>query len=439
MLIAREYSTEAGSQIARRGAIFCVWGGMFGQLATAPIFASASEYPVTELSQHELIRDASAIVEIGKRIAASGQFAMDLEFMSADRYIPDLALVQLAWQEEGELQMVLVEGVDTELGPIFEQVESDSVLLLAHGAKQDLSLLSMRYGVRAGAFMDTQIAAAFAGIAEQIGYANLVDALLGKRLDKGSQFTDWMRRPLSEKQLRYALDDVRYLGPVWEELRARLDRHQRRPWAEEESGVMAASAADRRPASDAYKSIGGAASLKGPSLGALQALAAWRDDVAVSDNIPPSWIIADGPAVEACRRKTRSEQDLKKLRGIGTSTVKKYGERILEAISRGRSNTVDVPPKKTSLPPIGQAQAAVVTAMVTGRATDIGVAPRAIATKSDAEALVRHAQGESVECKLLQGWRGEVVGTLAMRWLQGDATVIADPKLGVRVQFDDGE
>jgi ribonuclease D len=439
MLIAREYSTEAGSQIARRGAIFCVWGGMFGQLATAPIFASASEYPVTELSQHELIRDASAIVEIGKRIAASGQFAMDLEFMSADRYIPDLALVQLAWQEEGKLQMVLVEGVDTELGPIFEQVESDSVLLLAHGAKQDLSLLSMRYGVRAGAFMDTQIAAAFAGIAEQIGYANLVDALLGKRLDKGSQFTDWMRRPLSEKQLRYALDDVRYLGPVWEELRARLDRHQRRPWAEEESGVMAASAADRRPASDAYKSIGGAASLKGPSLGALQALAAWRDDVAVSDNIPPSWIIADGPAVEACRRKTRSEQDLKKLRGIGTSTVKKYGERILEAISRGRSNTVDVPPKKTSLPPIGQAQAAVVTAMVTGRATDIGVAPRAIATKSDAEALVRHAQGESVECKLLQGWRGEVVGTLAMRWLQGDATVIADPKLGVRVQFDDGE
>ena len=170
------------------------------------------------MDQHRILRDKSDIAEIGKRIAASGRFAMDLEFMSADRYIPDLALMQLAWLEEGALQMVLVDGVDTELDAIFEQVESDSVLLLAHGAKQDLSLLSMRYQVRAGSFMDTPIAAAFAGVAEQIGYANLVDRVLGKKLDKGSQFTDWMRRPLSDTQLRYALDDVRYLAEVGEQL-----------------------------------------------------------------------------------------------------------------------------------------------------------------------------------------------------------------------------
>jgi ribonuclease D len=292
----------------------------------------------------------------------------------------------------------------------------------------------MRYQVRAGAFMDTQIAAAFAGIAEQIGYANLVDTLLGKRLDKGSQFTDWMRRPLSDKQLRYALDDVRYLGPVWDELKARLDRKERRPWAQEESAVMAAQAADRRPASDAYKSIGGASGLKGASLGALQALAAWRDEVAVADNIPPSWIIADGVAVEACRRKLKSEQDFKKLRGVTSTTIRKYAAPILEAIAAGRTKTVEVPTGKNSLPPIGQAQAAVVTAMVTGRATEIGISPRAIGAKADSEALVRHAQGEACECKLLEGWRGEVIGHLALRWLQGDARVVADPKLGVCVE-----
>lgn len=390
---------------------------------------------MTHESQTEIISDSAAIADIGKRIAASGRFAMDLEFMSADRYIPDLALVQLAWMEDGALQMVLVEGVDTELGPIFAQVESDSVLLIAHGAKQDLSLLSMRYQVRAGAFMDTQIAAAFAGIAEQIGYANLVDTLLGKRLDKGSQFTDWMRRPLSDKQLRYALDDVRYLGPVWDELKARLDRKERRPWALEESAVMAAQAADRRPSSEAYKSIGGASGLKGASLGALQALAAWRDEVAVADNIPPSWIIADGVAVEACRRKLKSEQDFKKLRGITSTTVRKYGEPILEAIAKGRTQTVEVPAGKNSLPPIGQAQAAVVTAMVTGRASEIGISARAIGTKADSEALVRHAQGEACDCKLLEGWRGEVIGQLALRWLQGDARVVADPRFGVCVEI----
>lgn len=387
----------------------------------------------------EIISDPGAISEIGKRIADSGRFAMDLEFMSADRYIPDLALVQLAWMEEGALQMALIEGVDTELGPVFEQVESDSVLLIAHGAKQDLSLLGMRYQVRAGAFMDTQIAAAFAGIAEQIGYANLVDAILGKRLDKGSQFTDWMRRPLSEKQLRYALDDVRYLGPIWDELKARLDRKERRPWAQEESAVMAALAAERRPSSDAYKSIGGAGSLKSGSLGALQALAAWRDELAVADNIPPSWIIADGAAVEACRRKIKSEQDFKKLRGVGSSTVKKYGAEILKAIAEGRSNTGLVHKGKNSLPPVGQAQAAVVNAMVTGRAMEIGIAPRAIGAKADSEALVLHSQGAEGDCKLLEGWRGEVIGNMALRWLRGEAQVVADPKLGVCVEIPESE
>ena len=390
---------------------------------------------MTNKSQEKIISEPGAIAEIGKRIAASGRFCMDLEFMSADRYIPDLALVQLAWMEGSDLQMVLVEGVDTELGPIFEQVESDTVLLIAHGAKQDLSLLSMRYQVRAGAFMDTQIAAAFAGIAEQIGYANLVDAIVGKRLDKGSQFTDWMRRPLSEKQLRYALDDVRYLGPIWDELKARLDRKDRHPWAQEESAVMAAQAAERRPSSAAYKSIGGAASLKGASLGALQALATWRDELAVADNIPPSWIIPDGVAVEACRRKLKNEQDLKKLRGVGSGTVKKYGAQILEVIASGRENTVvEAPKQKNSLPPVGQAQVAVVTALVAGRATEIGMAPRAIGAKADAEALVLHAKGQAGDCKLLQGWRAEVVGDLALRWLRGEVYVVADPKLGVRVQ-----
>lgn len=394
---------------------------------------------MTTHKETEIIHSSSAIAEIAKRIASSGRFAMDLEFMSADRYIPDLALVQLSWSEGGEQQMALVEGVDAELAPIFEQVESDSVLLIAHGAKQDLSLLAMRYQVRAGAFIDTQIAAAFAGIAEQIGYANLVDNLLGKRLDKGSQFTDWMRRPLSEKQLRYALDDVRYLGSIWDELKARLDRQERRPWAQEESKILAAQAAERRPAAEAYRGMGGASSLKGASLGALQALAGWRDELAVADNIPPSWIIADGAAVEACRRNVKNERDLKKVRGIGEGTLRKYGSQILELMSKGRQNSVDVPAGNRGLDPGGQAQAAVVTAMVAGRATQIGMPPRAIAAKADSEALVRHAQGQAVDCKLLTGWRAEVIGDLALRWLRGEAQVLADSKLGVRVELDESK
>jgi len=383
----------------------------------------------------EIIRDAGAIAKIGGRLATSSRFAIDLEFMSADRFIPDLALVQLAWEEEGALQMVLIDGVDTELGPVFDQIASTSVLTLAHGAKQDLSLLGTRYGVTAGAFMDTQIAAAFAGVAEQIGYGNLVDKILGKKLDKGPQFTDWMRRPLSAKQLRYALDDVRYLLPVWDELRIRLDRAERKPWAQEESDGMALAAATRRPAELAYTVVSGGGSLKGAALGALRALATWRDELAVAGNLPPSWILADGAAVEICRRNVKNERDLKKVKGMGSATVSKYGPAILRVAAKGRTEPVESSGLH-QLDPVWQAQAAVITAMVAGRATQVGLPLRTIAAKADAEALVRHSLGQiqAEECRLLRGWRAEVMGNDALAWLRGDATVVADAKLGVRVQ-----
>ncbi len=380
-----------------------------------------------------LLTDSSEIAEVGARIAASGRFAMDLEFMSADRYIPDLALVQLAWEEEGALEMVLIDGVDTELGPIYAQVESETVLTVAHGAKQDLSLLAMRYQVKAGAFVDTQIAAAFAGIAEQIGYGNLVDKLLGKRLDKGPQFTNWLRRPLSEKQLRYALDDVRYLFPVWDAMKLTLDKENRRGWALEESAIMAESAAHRRPALEAYKKIGSSGSLKGSALGALRALAAWRDTVAVEGNIPPSWILPDTAAIEVCRKNVRSEKDLKRVRGVGQSTVEKYGTSIVAAIAEGRHKPVASDSIPRPLSPPFQAQAAIIVAIVAGKAAQIGMSARAICAKADAEALVRHHLGhkEAGECRLLQGWRAELIGSEALSWLQGNGAVVADAKVGV--------
>lgn len=391
---------------------------------------------MTQRDETEIVSDSVAIVEIGARIAQSGRFAMDLEFMSADRYVPDLALMQLCWEEGGKQVMVLVDGVATELGPIYEQIASDSVLLVAHGAKQDLGLLATRYQVKAGLFMDTQIAAAFAGIAEQIGYANLVQQILGKQLDKGPQFTNWMRRPLSEKQLRYALDDVRYLLPVWDHLKAGLDKSQRRGWAVEESQTLALLASTRVPAEEVFKSIGGATSLKGSALGALMELAAWREELALRENLPPSWIIPDSAAVEACRRNVKSEAELKKLKGVSQAMVREYGAAILEELANGHLRAPATTEVLRSLDPARQAQATVVTALVAGRATEIGIPPKSIAAKADAEALVlfAHDMGKTRDdCKLLQGWRHEVVGSLALGWIRGELQLVADDKLGVRV------
>lgn len=390
---------------------------------------------MSNTDQSTIVNDPNEIAEIAKRIADSGRFAMDLEFMSADRYIPDLALIQLAWEESGELQMALVEGVDSKLDPLFEQVESDSVLLVAHGAKQDLSLLSVRYQVRAGRFVDTQIAAAFAGIAEQIGYANLVDTLIGKRLDKGSQFTNWMRRPLTDKQLSYALDDVRYLLPVWDAMRLTLDKVERRTWALEESALLAAGAAQGRSPELAYKKVGGAGNLKGSSLGALRELVRWREEVAVEGNIPPSWIIPDSAALEVCRRNLKTDRELKKVRGLGTGLLSKYGEQIIAASQKGRHSPVSSDSMPRPLMPVHQAQSTIVVAIVAGAAAKIGMPARSIAAKADAEALVRHSlgQNEAEDCRLLQGWRADFIGNAALEWLAGKAQLLADPKLGVKL------
>lgn len=383
--------------------------------------------------QSKIVNDPGEIAEIGQRIAASGRFAMDIEFMSADRYIPDLALIQLAWEESGDLQMALVEGVDSKLDPVFEQVASSSVLLVAHGAKQDLSLLSARYQVRAERFVDTQIAAAFAGIAEQIGYANLVDKLVGKRLDKGSQFTNWMRRPLSDKQLSYALDDVRYLLPVWDAMRLTLDKVERRTWALEESAILAGIAAEGRRPEHAYKKVGGAGNLKGSALGALRELIQWREEVAVEGNIPPSWIIPDSAALEVCRRNLKSEKDLKKVRGLGSGLLGKYGEQIIAASQKGRHKPVSSDTLSKPLTAANQSRSTIVVAIVAGAAAKIGMPPRAIAAKADAEALVKHSlgQNDAEDCRLLQGWRAQFVGNAALDWLAGKSQLISDLSLGV--------
>lgn len=390
---------------------------------------------VSQQNETDIIVDADSIKAVAEEIRVAGCFAMDLEFVSADRFIPDLALVQIAWQGPDEQRLVLLDGAHADLGPIWELVGDESVLLVSHGAKQDLSLLATRYSIRAGGFVDTQIAAAFAGLGEQVGYARLVEEMLGARLDKASQFTDWLARPLSDRQLRYALDDVRYLLPVWTNLRDSLDSSGRLGWAFEESAELAAQAAQRRAPDEAYKSLGGWNGLKGSALASLRMLAAWREELAVEENIPPSWIVPDAAVVELCRRRVRSERELRNIRGIGSATVRKYGEAILEALERGAQDEVAPPPGRRPLEPAGLAQAAVVTAMVAGRAAAIGISPRSIAAKADAEELIRHALGELplAETRLLRGWRGEVIGVEALEWVRGERAVLADEVLGVTV------
>ena len=374
-----------------------------------------------------LVSDTAEVAELADAIRRAGSFAFDLEFVSADRYVPDLALVQVAFGDPDAPRVALVDPLAVDPAPLFELIADPEIEVLAHAARQDLGLLGA-LGTVARRLIDTQIASAFAGLADQIGYGKMVQHLLGIALDKGSQFTDWKRRPLREAQLRYAADDVRHLQRAWQALRGRLEQRGRLAWAIEESERLAASAGVRRPPEEAYRGVGGWQALRGAALATLRELAGWREREALASNTPPSWLAPDPALVELARRAPRRAGELGRVRGLPAPTVREHGEAIVAAVARGASAEVPAGVARQA-GPREQAQAAMVLAIVQARCGEADLPVRLVGGKSDAEALVSWfvaGEPDGAGVTMLEGWRAELCGRDALAWLRGERALVAD-------------
>jgi ribonuclease D len=376
------------------------------------------------------IQSPSEVAEIAAAVRRAGRLYFDLEFVSDGRYVPELALIQVAWGDPDRPRVAAVDPLAVDPAPLIELVADPAVETVLHSGQADLSLLGTRFGVEGRAVVDTQIAAALLGLGDQLGYAALVELLTGVVLDKSHQFTDWKRRPLAAERIRYALDDVRYLPLLWRELAARLDRRGRRPWLEAESAALARSAVRRPEPDEAYRRVRGWDRLKPRALAALRGGAAWREREALATNTPPRWLIQDRPLLEAARRLPADEGGLAAVPGLGRGTVRQHGAALLSALERGAG---EPPPAEASRPPplTGRLKewAAAVFATVQERCREEEVASRFVATRSDSEALVRwwrdragRAEGAALpepDLPLLTGWRREVAGRAALAVLDG--------------------
>lgn len=357
---------------------------------------------------------------------ARGRLYFDLEFVSEARYIPELALFQAAWEsgdggeevsvpaaDGGTDRVAAVDPLAVDPLPLVELVADPGVEVVVHAAQGDLSLLGDRFGIAARAVVDTQIAAAFVGLGEQIGYAALVGELLDVALDKSSQFTDWSRRPLAPTQVSYALDDVRYLPEVWRRLESRLVELGRLAWVREESASLAAAAARRPEPEEAFRRFRGWERLDPRTLGALSAAAAWRERQALAGNTPPRWLVPDQALVEASRRRPKRPRELTAIRGIGEATARRFGPDLLAAIERGAAQPIE-PPHRQRLGERGKALVGRLTELVSRRSAELGIAQRFLATRADLETLVRDrlagVPAEAAPPPLTTGWRREVVG-----------------------------
>ncbi len=353
--------------------------------------------------------------------------ALDVEFVSEGRYIPELALVQIAFEEQGKKVAYALDPQTANLQPVLALISDPQVAVLGHAARQDLALLWSRSHVKAQNFIDTQIAAAFAGLGEQIGYARLVRELTGVELDKELQWTDWARRPLSDRQLSYALNDVLYLLPCWAELKRRLEGRDRLSWVVEESTALTRSAVLRRSPEEAYQYVGGWNSLKGAQLGSLRALAAWRETMALDTNKPPSWLLPDAAMVDLSRKQAKTERALRRARGLNPGVISDHGHTLLDLIAKGAENPPTLTGAQEALTTREQALVSVVLGILQARCMDEELPPRFAGTRGDAEELVRHAMRDGIPAEsvmLLGGWRKTMVGGEILDWLRGKKTLV---------------
>lgn len=385
--------------------------------------AGGDSLPLTVTRESDVARVALALRE-------AGSFALDLEFMSEERYVPELALVQVAWRTGGRAVAVAIDPLAVDAAPIAEVVADPSVVTILHSGQADLALMRAQYGVSGAAIVDTQIAAAFLGMGEQIGYAPFVLRTLGHEVDKGGQFTEWLRRPLSPDQLRYALDDVLHLLPAWDDVRAALEARGRLGWVLEESERLARTWSERPAPEEMYRRVSGWAGLRPRQQGALRGVAAWREREALSQNRPPSRLVAERTLLELARRPPRTVEALRDVRGLSDGIARRYGRDIIEALQAGEQRPLESSDAPRPLPPAAQAWVGVLGGLVQAHCRDADIAARFVASRSDLEAVAlwwfEGDRDSGPEVPVLHGWRRELVGEVLIDWLRGSLGLVAD-------------
>jgi ribonuclease D len=417
------------------------------------------------VDEPSLVRDPGEVAAIAEACAAAGAIALDLEFVAQDRFRPELALVQVAWRSDRPdpgapapgggagpparaIEVRLIDAVAVDAAPVIA-LTTGAVDVVAHAARQDLQILATRYGVRVQRLFDTQVAGAFAGLGDQIGYGRLVEAMLGIRLGKEQQWTDWLRRPLAPAQLQYAAADVRHLLPIADLLGERLTASGRAGWVRAECELLAQvghDAANVTP-DDAWRDVASARTLDDAGRAAVKRLAAWRLEQAIALNTPPSWIMNDKALLELARTRPGDERSIGKVRGLGDQARRQLGALLSALGAAGDDARAGAVPPAAS--PWNGAPGArvqlweeVVVALVQGAAEETGIPSRWLATRGDAEDVARALDarrddlaGGLVDHPLFTTWRREVVGDRLLAWLRGDSALVGDPtrSSGVRL------
>ncbi len=388
---------------------------------------------------HPLITTSDALADLCSRLADSDFITVDTEFMRENTYWPELCLVQIANTKEAAAIDPLAPGLD--LSPLWELLtENEDVLKIFHAGGQDVEIIFNFTGRTPHPIFDTQIAMMAVSQSEQIGYSNLVESWLGLTIDKGARFTDWSRRPLTERQIEYAIGDVTHLAKIFPKILQRLKKTGRGEWLDQEMEKLADPENYRNDPSLAWKRIKAAGRNAGV-LGRLKALAAWREHEAQDKNIPRGRIARDETLADIASHPPKSQADLAKVRGLSQGWKdNEIGKRMMQTLAKAEPLPDDeMPPRAPRGAPLGKEGSLVadlLKLLLKIRAREIDAAARLLARSEELEML---AAGVRKNLAMLEGWRYGVFGKDALDLVEGKlAFAVVDGRLKM-THVDDGK
>lgn len=370
----------------------------------------------------DLITSTESLTRLCTALAGESFITVDTEFMRESTYWPDLCLIQVAGETVHGLIDPLAPGID--LKPFFALMNDASVLKVFHAARQDIEIMVHLAGIVPHPVFDTQIAAMVCGFGDQVGYEAIVRKLAKAQIDKSSRFTDWSRRPLSEKQLAYALADVTHLRVVYEALKKELDRTGREHWLREEMDILTNPATYRTEPEDAWKRIKVRLRSK-KQLGVLVDVAAWREREAREKNVPRSRVLKDDAIAEIAVQSPQTREALNQLRALPKGmAASRVGDALLKAVASGMARDPKSLPQlddgRDEMNEAAQAAAEVLKLALKVVCEQEGIAPKLVASSSDIDAV---AESDTAEVPLLHGWRRELFGDLALAIKRGEAVI----------------
>ncbi|MCZ8193168.1 ribonuclease D [Brevundimonas sp.] len=369
-----------------------------------------------------------ALVAFCAELAKAPFIAVDTEFMRETTYWPRLCLIQAASADQAGIIDPMAEGLDLE--PFLALLRDPRIAKVFHACRQDVEIF-VRLGAMPASLFDTQVAAMAAGFGEQVAYDSLVRQMIKVEVDKGSRFTDWARRPLSEAQLVYALGDVTHLAALYPKLRERLHKEGRLDWVMSEmKGLTDPALYDTTP-DNAWKRLKPKRHTA-KYLAAFVATAVWRERTAQERDQPRGRILKDEAIDEIATQGPTDPDAFNRLRsvpkGFGASRLGlELAEALKDALTDPEAHApkLDRPRHNQPAPP---SVVELLKVLLKAKSDNAGVASRLIATVADLEKI---AVSDDADVEALTGWRRQLFGEDALKLKRGEIALVLN---GARVE-----